>query len=540
MNRLATENDIAQYGAKFGDVIIDTPNKPNANGSKALSYYFMGTEWPLLKGDTTFWFDGDKLGYLTFIKFQNTVDELPWPCETVRFRTIPGTKVKAGSMSVKGMKNFELIRSKPIIPNWDLEGKFLTGNFDFHLIVPTDNGLGYDISVQPGGSIIMRGFEGQHGFTPLRLQQKNEKLDVETLILEDFYLHDTYKGEGIYAGSTQTPPIPHFKNVQISNGIIARTAAEGIQLQHLAGADIHNLTIYAADTAWLNAFQPYQDTGVQFKAGGGINKFRNCIVDGYGSIGFNAFSTPDFVSEDQNEVLVEDVLFFNGRGIGGYFNTDCNKGVEWRFKNVYFGGFNNSYYDGTGNKLKPYIFSKSDKATDKIVLESIIYDGSKLSLCENASRFITGELKMQAFPAPQYINSGFTEQSSQIMQWRPYYAPYFEGLNTIPVKYYPGEITIDTSVGGYAFYKCKLEHIASLISPVFNPLYWEKLTWDENGIRSDQKGFISSYSTLPPDDLRLIGNNWKHMGIQVRENILEEYYINGKRITITNLNRYES
>lgn len=533
MNRLATENDIAQIGAKYGDVIIDTPDAKNT-----VTYYFIGKQWPMLTGEPTFWFDGNKLGYLEQIRLQDTVDELPWPVDSVIFRNIPGTTVKFKNISIKGLKNCKINGLSEGIFNWPKERKFLTGSFGFHAIQTAPGGHGFDISVQSEGSIKMEGFEAQFGFDNLRLQQKNKACEV-SLYLSEFYLHDTYRGEGIYAGSTQTPPIPKFKHVTIKNGIIARAAAEALQLQNMAGSDISNLTIYAADTAWLGSFQPYQDTGIQFKANGSINRFRNSIVDGFGKIGFNAFSVTDYNPEDNNQILVEDVLFYNGRGIGAYFNTDCINELEWRFKNVHFGGFNNSYYKDTGNKLKSYVLSGSNKVTDKIILERVSYDGTKLSFLDPAFKATVEELYMANIPAPKYVNSGFPEGPSQIMQWRQFYAPYFEGVNNTPVKYYAGEIAIDT-LNGYDFYKCISEHVASEKTPYNDPTHWEWLTWDKNGIRSDQKDFGEIYSNIPPDDLRLVGTQWSHMGIQVREQILEEYYINGKRITITNLNRYES
>jgi hypothetical protein len=92
-----------------------------------------------------------------------------------------------------------------------------------------------------------------------------------------------------------------------------------------------------------------------------------------------------------------------------------------------------------------------------------------------------------------------------------------------PTQWNAGDIAIET-IGEYAFYKCIKTHSAEKTRPGKNP-YFVRITWDENGVRSDQPGWIgnSEQSDFPPDDLRLEKNNyWKKLGFGFQEEYLSE------------------
>lgn len=533
MNRVAVEYDVAKYGSymNVGDVIFDTPTRDNGS----LNYYFLGEEfpklpnWHRLNSDPIFWFDGNLLGELFEIKFQNSVNEKPWPMRTVRFFNVPGTIVKGQSFSAKGAEHFKLKGGEKTITRWSNTRKFLTGNFGFHMSQKS-NGHCYDVSVQDNGSIELADFEAQGGFSGVRIQQKNQVITVNDLLIEEFYIHDTNTGEGQYVGSTvKETATPKFKNAKIRNGIIARSAAEALQHQHMAGAEISNITIFAADTAWLGAFQPNQSTCIQFVAAEGFNHVHNILVDGYGNSGINPFSVNpiDYKPEVINKVVMEDILMYGGRASGSYMNQSMKNGIEWQFNNIMYGGFNGSWYKNTGNRVRPMIHSGDIK--DKVTFGRLIHDGSKEPLFDKS--YNIKELVEQPIPAPQYRNSGFYEPSSNIMQWEQFYAKYFDGPDNTPTVWDEGFIAIDNNI----FYKCLETHTSTAVRPKDN-FKFQQLSWDTEGVRSDQPEWnhLLPQSNYPPDDLRLVpGSPYSHLGIQVRENIVEEYYENGKRVTFT-------
>lgn len=554
MNRIAGNEDVSLYGSVVRpgvDYIFDTPNKTYPDGSKGIVHYFINSTLLVgMSGEPTFWFDGDKLGFLKEVKLQHTAQELPWLVSGARFKNIPGTKVCAGAFTCKGLKDFELNGEDERfvgVRHWPTTRKFLTGGFGFHIISSLTGGHGYNIDVQEEGSIVMKGFEGQHGFSQLRLMANNDGRLVKRLVIENFYLHDTCEGEPIYIGSTQSAPIPRFENVSISNGIIARAAAEAIQLQNMAGSNMRNITVFAGQTNWLNAFQNYQSNGFQLVANGGQNKISKVLIDGFGTNGFmpHSCAPSDYRPQETNEVLLEDVLFYNGRGSGAYFNKSCSNGITWRLKNVMFGGFNNSWYENTGNPNVPYLF-RTGGGTDKIIIERLIHDGSKPTLFDNESKYQIDEIVQEPIEKPVYRNSGFHESSDKIMQWSPVYAPYFPGPDNTPVQWKKGDIAIDVDApnGKYGFYKCLIDHLATPIRPSANPSF-RHLTWDEEGTRNDRPGWNEAtlQSMFPPDDLRLIpGHSLGHLGIETepepvklakKHGIIEDYFLEGKRYTLT-------
>jgi hypothetical protein len=522
-NRIATLSDRKIYGEYVlpGDLIIDSPTRFN-KGKPEVIYYFMAKQWPGLREGATIWIDGEKLGFLNQIKFCNTSQSLtPWHIESAKVKNIPHTKVMATTFVCQGLKHFELngeSYSFPGLSSWPASRKFLTGSFGFHVIGNLQGGHGYSVSVRHGGSIKLNGFEVQHGFSGVRISGDNDDITVESIEISNFYIHDTGNGEGQYLGATHKPPLAKLKNLKIHRGIIARTAAEALQLQHLAGgADIHHVTIFAADVRWINEFMAGQDTGIQWSVDAGENKLHHVIVDGFGSIGLMPFGSDEMRSGGVSKV--SNVLFNDGRDTGMYLHKSGSFGIHWIFDSIYFRGFNSTYYQHTGRKKRNFYVSRKH-GMDLVTFKNIFHDGSKPKIFEDTSGIEVENIIEKKLPVPVYKNSGFSEPASRIQQWHPFYAPYFPISNRdnvkvqVPTNWDAGDIAIE-SLGEYYFYKCIKTHAADKKRPGANP-YFVLLTWDANGLRNDQPGWDSSslQSYFPPDDFRLNENNyWKKMGM---------------------------
>jgi hypothetical protein len=531
-NRIATDQDRVLYGPYIqpGDLIIDTPTKVN-NDEREVIYYFMAKEWPGLREGGTIWLDGDKLGQLHIIKFCNTSNSLtPWLVESARVKNIPYTRVVANAFICEGLKNFELNGESSFLPGlaqWPSTRKFLTGGFGFHVISNLVGGHGYSIDVRDGGTIKLNGFEVQYGFSGVRINGGNHDTVVQSLEISNFYIHDTGDGEGQYLGATHKPPFARLNNLKIHDGIITRTAAEALQVQHLVGgADVHHVTIFAADVRWINEFMSGQDTGVQWTLDGGDNTLHNILVDGVGSTGMIPFGSQEFARGGVSRVT--DVLFNDGRDTGIYLHKSESNGIRWMFDNLYFRGFRESYYKETGRRERDFYISRRN-GTDTIAFGNIFHDGSKGKVFEDTSGIKTGAVHLKKLPAPVYRQSGFHEPAHRIKQWHPYYAPYFPVSTRdtvkvkVPSRWQAGDIAIET-VDEYGFYKCIKTHTADNTRPGKNPFFIH-LTWDANGVRSDQPGWkaASTQSVFPPDDLRLVKNNyWKKLGIGFQEELLHE------------------
>jgi hypothetical protein len=520
-NRIATNADKSLYGNYItpGDLIIDTPTKETKDGNE-LIYYFMAKQWPRLREGGTIWLDGKKLGFLKVVKFCNTASALtPWHIQSATFKNIPETKFSAQHFFCQGLKKFELNgesdRFQGLL-SWPEERKFLTGNFGFHIISKIIGGHGFSISVLDGGTITMRGFEVQHGFSGVRINNGDQDVTIESIQISNFYVHDTGDGEGFYIGATHRPPLAKIKNLKMYNGIIARTAAEALQLQHLiGGTDVHHIIIKNADTRWMNEFRAGQDTGIQWSVDAGDNKLHHIIVDGYGSVGLVPFGSD--INPVGGESHVHDVLFNDGLDVGMYLHKSAEYGIHWIFENIYYRELNNySNYFRTGRPERKYVIS-SKNGKDKYTFKKVHYDKSRGKIFQDTARLEIIDPNDDHLPGPKYRNSGFQEPSSKIRQWHQYFAGYFpasqSGKIKIPTCWEVGEIAIETE-GEYGFYKCLTSHESTEARPGQSP-YFVKLTWDESGIRSDDVKWNKDdqQSNFPPDDLRLAEDcHWKKSG----------------------------
>ena len=535
-NRIATLADRDRYGDYIspGDLIIDTPSRIS-KGKRDVIYYFMPKQWPGLREGATIWFDGDKLGRLNEIKFCNTSQSLkPWHIESATFKNIPHTRVVTGSFVCQGLKHFELdgeSSSFPGLAAWPSSRKFLSGTFGFHVVSKVIGGHGYAVNVRDGGSIRLNGFEAQHGFSGVRTNSGNYDITVESIEISNFYIHDTGNGEGQYLGATHKPPLAKLKNLRIHHGIIARTAAEALQVQHLAGgADIHHITIFAADVRWMNEFMAGQDTGIQWSVDAGENRLHHVIVDGFSSVGLMPFGSEELRTGGVSRI--SNVLFNDGRDTGMYLHKSTSFGVQWVFDSIYFRGFKATYYQQTGRRIRDFYVSRKN-GHDQFSFKNIFHDGTKPKVFEDTVgiRVDLASIVQIKMPAPEYMNSGFYEPANRIKQWHPYYAPYFPVSRRDSVKiqvatqWDAGDIAIETQ-GTYRFYKCIKTHAADERTPANHP-YFIRLSWDANGVRSDQPAWdgSSAQSDFPPDDLRLENNNyWKRLGLGFQENLLKDFH----------------
>ena len=531
-NRIATLYDRQLYGDYItpGDLIIDTPTKVTPERREVI-YYFMPKQWPGLREGATIWMDGAKLGFLNIVKFANTSKPLtPWHIESASVRNIPDTQVTAGSFVCEGLKNFELngeSASYTGLSYWPDSRKFLTGSFGFHVMNNLTGGHGYTVNVGDGGSVRLNGFEVQYGFSGVRINGGNYDVTLESVEISNFYIHDTGDGEGQYLGATHQPPLAKLKNLKVHHGIIARTAAEALQLQHLVGgADVHHVTIYAADVRWMNAFMGGQDTGIQWVVDAGNNKLHHVIVDGFGSLGLVPFGSGELPVGGVS--AIHHVLLNDGRDAGIYLHKSTSFGIHWIFDNIYFRNFSATYYTQTGRRERPYYISRK-YGSDKMTFTNIFHDGTKPKVFEDTAGIAFRNVVEKKLPAPRYRNTGFHEPANRIKQWHPFYAPYFpvSWRDTVQVEvatqWDAGDIAIET-VGSYGFYKCTETHAADARRPA-ESAYFMRLTWDANGVRCDQAGWdpASAQSVFPPDDLRLQKDNyWKKLGFGFQEELLIE------------------
>lgn len=455
-------------------LLIDTYT--NAT-KKDVLYYRMSEAWPGLKDPATIIIDGDKLPELTGFKLMNGQageDYYNWHITTARIIPKPGTHVKITANAdyafcIHGLKNLTIDGNNGI--NLGLNGMpypgNLIGNFGFQVHNNKPKGQVFSLSVNGNGSVTVMNTEASGGFAALRIFGNKEAEVI--LLIENNYYHDTMDGEGMYIGSTKELPVTKFKGV-IQNNIVTRTACEGLQLQHCAGLTARNNTITATGTAYIQAFQQYQDTGYQWVCAKGTNRIQNSIIDGFASVGLNMFGGDGSAANN----IVDNLIISGCRGQQIYFHKSCDTGANWILNNVHMMQSDLTYFKPF-TQIEQRVYSSTPLGKDK----------ARTSIKYNTSE------------PPKYINSGFDNQN--IVQWRPYYASYLQAGNaTVPTRFTRGEVVIDTTEGLYEFYLVLNDHITD---PLKSPRYSEnfaRMKWGD--------------ACYPPDDLRCI--NYPTLGIK--------------------------
>lgn len=558
MVRIVTPEMDLSYGDRLpaddrlvpGDMIVDAPT--NANNDVHL--YFFSRDWSNFREGGTVWIDGNlcKDNNVRDFIFRNGGQmNTPWHVNSARFKPIPGTQVKGRNFTNHGLKSTKILGSSALYPGLYAlnEGKiFLSGNFGFHMKQEPRDGHNYAISVLDGGEMEIEGIEAQFGFSGIRGQEGayNQRSKMK---VRNFYIHDTGDGEAFYLGRTTSEPVPYLE-LDIADGICARISAEALQMQHLVGSDVHNITIAANATNWRFAFQPYQSTGLQTLVEQGINKLHHLLVDGYGTVAISMFG--GFLPANGAQSLIEDIAFIDGRSTGHYLHNSAVKGVDWQLRRIYYNGFND-WLVQAGNKRLAYVTSERH-GSDNYLFEDIQFNSKEKFFEKSLTGITQNRVDNMALPLAAYKRSGMHEPMSYISQYADRWGKYHPityvydsagkvttARKDVPIAYAQGEIIID--VDNFQMYKVLAPHTSVFgTRPADFPAVFFPLKWDVNGVRNDQPGYINSQfqSLLPPDDLRQVKDSYwwkKGYGYIDEEEVVEVVIRNEVRYTTTHTGR---
>lgn len=555
-NRIVIQADIDFYSSSFvgysgnpmilGDVIINTPTGTSSLGDGKTKFFeaSMATTFSASRFAPTIWIDGAALGTVYDFRLTNGGNGVEWVNSDennfCKIRPIPNTqlKVSRNTLTNSGYTillldfkfvdlDFESDAYPGLRDGLGVHSVFHRGTYGLWLTSDTQLTTGHMMSanVVDGGHFKMKGIESEYGFSAIRFAGDDEDKRV-SLTVENLYLHDGITGEGFYLGAAHGAPLAKIKNLNIKNVIIARRAAESLQLQHLitdlgVRANVENFVIFCGATDWVNAFQPYQDSGIQWSINTGNNYIQNGIIDGWASNGLVTYGSPE-TSIDGYPVTIQNCVFNQGGGIFLYINSSTTQGQKWIYKDIFLRDFTNIYFQQTGESFLDFYIG-ANNGIDKHKFLNITYDGvNKNNLFQNSSGYdILYTTLSASLPAITYVNSGWYEGAGRIKKWSDVWGGYFPNPSNTPVIWYSNDIAINAVDGlEYKFYKCKLDHSgsAALRPDLASGSYWDLLLWDQTGVRNDQVGWSSTgtQSLHPPDDFRLIADNYwniKGMGL---------------------------
>lgn len=569
-NRVLTSLDIAGLPwaaaahAKVGDILIDTPTGTHADGKLIVDIQNGSTVFPDARLGATVWIDGS-IGTFYHWRLRGNLsgDMAEWvgisdETHYVTVKPVPGTKVlvKRNASSnggflflVSNIKFCKIDGENDAFPGlrdgWP--GTFLTGKFGFHFdndIYPI-GGHTLSISSPDGGHFIVRGTEHTGGFAAIRYAG-GDYYAVVKITIERVYMHDAGDGEGAYLGATHGTPYVLLK-CEMRDLVIANRACEGIQIQHIISGVGENLVVenfvnFCPAMDGIDAFIDGQDTGIQWSQASGGNILRNGITDGaaWSSVAINHFGTTDHPGTSVDPTVMskaENLLFHNIGGILSYIHNSNIDGVWKLMRRVYSMNFSNRYYYDNVNDLANYYVS-AHNGTNRLSFIDCFHDGVKAQFFQDTDDMEYINIQNIGYPgAPVYMNSGFFEPTSDIMNWKRTYANYFDDPTVDkPVTYLKDWVVVNIEQGvEYAYYKVMSTHTTSGVSAL-NPradvaangnVRYKKLTWDTFGVRNLlADGSVNpswnsgtAQSTIPPHDLRLVADNyWNKRGMGLYSN----------------------
>ena len=410
---------------------------------------------------------------------------------------------------------------------------FMHGEFGFlfdRLLDPEVGGNKLSIGGDHLKGVEFIGLESVHGFARIRSEPTvADNLDPSRAIdyfkIKRCFLHTGETGEGIYVGSTKSPPFALFGNVEIEDVVCLRSGAEGFQLQHtIAGAKrgyIKNSVIHSSAADWKNPFQAFQSSGMQLMVDEGDFIVRDTIIDGAGN---NLLSMQ---GEDQGnpdgikKIRFENVLWLNGRRRSVYFN-DVNNAIPIEFNRNEFGLIDDSFQEAYPNTAISN--EHLDVANDiNLILKNCKYHNGKNFYGGNFSNNVKEiqNTSVTSITPPDY-KLPLVSIAKKYEIWHEEYSAIYSDLpaNTkIPFE-------ADDVVFNYAdkrFYLCLNNHTSSATTrPDLDATNWFLLSWDKSsGLRSDEVGYNTNnpQSIYPPDDMRLsAGSEHELLGRGISQN----------------------
>lgn len=542
-NRIVIQADIDTYASVFvgfpvpmqiGDVILNEPTSgPLADGKYQLSHASIGTTFSGARLGCNVWVDGTTLGTMYEWRFTNGGTGTEWAVSNitnpVTFMPIPNTQCKIWrntstnngfSVLILDIKFWRIWGENDAFPGMrdGINGKH-RGTYGIWISGDKDLNSAHAFSTNSlnGGSMEMIGLEMEHHFSGSRYTG-GDYIRLVQPIQERCYIHDGITGEGNYWGATHGSPFAAIVAPIVKNCILTRRAAESIQIQHIVagsveGAITHNVVKDGA-IDYIDAFQPYQDSGIQLSVEGGNTYFSNNIID-------EAAAGNSMVPYSDNAYGHDGVaktLYVNNNTITGgdvflYIHNSCVHGMEWVFNGNSIGKFTTRYTEDSGTTVSNHAVG-TNNGTDVFKFISNSFDTTKTNIFENKLGF--HEIKNTAtatIPSIDYANSGFLPGERPV-KWSVTYGDYFPNPNGTFLTVYINRIYInivDGTTGEYKFYKALTTHTASALRrPDLYPTGFKLLSWDLARIRCDQPGWNSADAQdyYPTDDLRVVDDNY--------------------------------
>ena len=337
---------------------------------------------------------------------------------------------------------------------------------------------------------------GDGGFAGMLLKSDNSSVDMENVFIHDNYVHDS-DGEGIYLGSTQSDPQHQFRNLRISNNVIARAGLNSLQAGQLADNVIIENNVFIMGTInWKSPFGAYQDQGVQFGLRRGGTTFRNNIVVGGSEVLLIAFLYPraGLASDADAAFIVEDNLLLGGRSKGaGYLESRGDQLTPVILRRNYIGSLNGNYNDvyPKHSFSGSFVWAAYNGITPVLTANDNIYDSSATTpfiRTNGTAQLVQHNNNEGAVPAPRFNNFMELPHDFDYRSVEKWNATIGVGDNKgAAIVYNQGDLVLHNGF----LYRSKQNNNTKHQPATSSDSWWELVT------------FASSGGPCIPDDVRL-------------------------------------
>ncbi|PWU03267.1 MAG: hypothetical protein C5B52_03770 [Bacteroidetes bacterium] len=362
------------------------------------------------------------------------------------------------------------------------------------------------------------------GFAPISINGLNNGVDFYRIRFTKCLVYNR-NGEGSYVGSTQQDPQRSLIGLEFDDNIIVVTGNDGVQFDRLFwDINIHNNVIICGGANFRNAFEEYQDHGVQLTITGNNVRFRNNIVLGGGEMAIQVNYKADRSQKPGSaENRICNNVFYGARGPKGLYTGAFSYGTKARLviDSNFWGHFALPYdYNKivTGKPNTQIVINPAFSSSDVIVeIKNNKFDGTKTSyIVRNGTPGATLDTSKNSAaltPWPQFNNLfGFTFKKGDTIHPRQIeiytekvgekWSRSTSDSNHHPAKYWPGWLVSDSS----KWFMTK-DTVSGLIHPgVSNGWenYYKRVYWDLNtGKMVFDPVSLKGLSEDPPLDLRL-------------------------------------
>ena len=234
------------------------------------------------------------------------------------------------------------------------------------------------------------------GFAGMTLKTDDDgTIPMNNVFIHDNYIHDI-GSEGMYIGSTQTPPQHSFNNLRIENNRVLRTGTEALQVGQLGdGCKIRNNVFALSAIDWKNAFQAFQDSCNQIGVRYGSSAIHHNVFIGSANsmISFFGQDVAGDVHTAGDGITIRDNFYSSFRFLGAFMGGSADGVSTYRIKRNVFRGFDFQRDEIYSGAVHPgHLIRVNSAQTNSILLVDNVFDEPTLELVNGLGGALNGRV----------------------------------------------------------------------------------------------------------------------------------------------------